>query len=494
MAPFPARHTGKNISLGLDTMIQELGLEGDQWELFCVNDNAANVKLGIKMSQHLNQYLCDIHTLDLCTKDTFKNVPGMKNLLTKTRGIGTFTHQSTVATSELKRAAEREGVSFKKIENPPNTRWSGQYSNLASVHYMKKPLQRLSSTKDSWTDHSLTPQEWKLLEGAVKVLKPVKDTIKAWEAEKEPTMQRVVERLYTMHCVLDDFIENPSNNRHGVGFARELKKQIEKRFPNKGTDNKFRRMANFLAPQFKGMHVEEENKLEAAKQDIKEEVAKFETTLTENDIEEPIIEATDEATPLSPTSKLRLKKTSKTWRMRTQHEEDLLSPLQKEFKEYNKYSLANKHVNILQWWKAHEKILPLLAKVAKKILTIPCSSSKSERVFSTGGNFVTKKRTQLSLTKVEELIIIKENKSQIEIFKEKSGYELKQNKQEPFNLISVNEVIANIVEAEELDFILEDEGTSEDEEEEEVLFDVHHLDDTGDESDFDEDTHLENSD
>ena len=55
-------------------------------------------------------------------------------------------------------------------------------------------------------------------------------------------------------------------------------------------------------------------------------------------------------------------------------------------------------------------------------------------------------------------------------------------------------LIANIVEAEELDFILEDEGTSEDEEEEEVLFDIHHLDDIGDECDFDDDTHLENSD
>ena len=63
MAPFPASHTGKNISLGLDAMVEGLGLGGDQWELFSVNDNAANVKLGIKLSRHLKQYLCDIHRL-----------------------------------------------------------------------------------------------------------------------------------------------------------------------------------------------------------------------------------------------------------------------------------------------------------------------------------------------------------------------------------------------------------------------------------------------
>ena len=35
VAPFPARHTGRNISLSLDAMIEELGLDLDSvnWEL-----------------------------------------------------------------------------------------------------------------------------------------------------------------------------------------------------------------------------------------------------------------------------------------------------------------------------------------------------------------------------------------------------------------------------------------------------------------------------
>ena len=100
VAPFPASHTGKNISLGLDTMIESLGLDGQQWDLFCVNDNASNKKLGIKLSKHLEQYLCDIHTLELGVKDTFKNVLGMKSLMKKTRAIAKYTHKSTVASIE----------------------------------------------------------------------------------------------------------------------------------------------------------------------------------------------------------------------------------------------------------------------------------------------------------------------------------------------------------------------------------------------------------
>ena len=60
-----------------------------------------------------------------------------------------------------------------------------------------------------------------------------------------------------MHFIIDEFISNPSNSRYGVGFARELKKQIKVRFPDKGTENKLNRLANYLAPQFKGIHLED---------------------------------------------------------------------------------------------------------------------------------------------------------------------------------------------------------------------------------------------
>ena len=101
---------------------------------------------------------------------------------------------------------------------------------------MKKPLMKLIANNDDWSEHELNASDWKLIEGAVELLKPVRDTVKAWEAEKTPTMHRVIERLYTMHSIIDDFIAKPSNNRYGVGFGRELKKQIEVRFPNTGTN------------------------------------------------------------------------------------------------------------------------------------------------------------------------------------------------------------------------------------------------------------------
>ena len=81
--PFPHRHQGVTISIGLDSMIEGLGFHQGEIDLFSVNDNAANMKVAIKESKYLKQYLCDIHTLQLAVTDTFSSVPGMKAVLEK---------------------------------------------------------------------------------------------------------------------------------------------------------------------------------------------------------------------------------------------------------------------------------------------------------------------------------------------------------------------------------------------------------------------------
>ena len=49
-------------------------------------------------------------------------------------------------------------------------------------------------------------------------------------------------------------------------------------------------------------------------------------------------------------------------------------------------------------------------------MVIPAASSKSERVFSTGGIFVTAKRNRLAPKKVENIIVIKENSKHMDGF------------------------------------------------------------------------------
>ena len=85
-------------------------------------------------------------------------------------------------TTDLKQECIKENIKFRKIANPPDTRWSGCYDNLVSALHLRKPLQNLTASNENWDNHNLTAGEWRFLEGAVKLWKPVMNSIKAWDA------------------------------------------------------------------------------------------------------------------------------------------------------------------------------------------------------------------------------------------------------------------------------------------------------------------------
>ena len=117
--------------------------------------------------------------------------------------------------------------------------------------------------------------------------------------------------------------------------------------------------------------------------------------------------------------------------------------------------------------------------------------AKSERVFSTGGNFVTTKGNKIVPKKVEDLILILKNKSKIEDFKTRSTYKLKRVETNPFARISVDETLAHMVDREEADLDILVGLATEDTVDDEVLFfinddsdDEYDLDDTNDDEDI----------
>merc|ERR1711879_387484 len=89
-----------------------------------------------------------------------------------------------------------------------------------------------------------------------------------------------------------------------------------------------------------------------------------------------------------------------------QHEDT--SVLGEEMKRYEAKPKVEKTVDICDWWSKQED-LPTLRKVAREILCIPASSSKSERVFSTSGKVCNDRRMRLKPSMVEDLTIMTEN-------------------------------------------------------------------------------------
>ena len=159
--------------------------------------------------------------------------------------------------------------------------------------------------------------------------------------------------------------------RLGIHFAKCLQTMVEARFPEQGMTR--------LDPQFKGCHLSLWNWLGRTKVEME---AKY---MPQLDVEAVEVDLPNPA--LSPTSKLL--------HNNQRNESGTLTELQQELKRYDACTNPGRDADVLSFWRLYQADLPNLARIAKIVLAIPASSSKSERVFSTGGLVVCSLRFNL---------------------------------------------------------------------------------------------------
>jgi len=63
----------------------------------------------------------------------------------------------------------------------------------------------------------------------------------------------------------------------------------------------------------------------------------------------------------------------------------------------------------LRWWSGNSGQFPVVAQVARRLLSIPATSVASERLFSKAGDIITKKRNSLAPHKADMLVFLMDN-------------------------------------------------------------------------------------
>lgn len=80
--------------------------------------------------------------------------------------------------------------------------------------------------------------------------------------------------------------------------------------------------------------------------------------------------------------------------------------------EVQKYSSeVNVECDQLDWWRIHAAIYPNLARLAQQYLGFCASQVASEEIFSTSGNYMTKRRAAMKGPKLEYLVFLNKNDS-----------------------------------------------------------------------------------
>ena len=169
---------------------------GQEVRKTCVSDNAANILLGVRLSE-LNSYGCNIHWQQLGIKNTFENVRGMTKALKTCQALATHLHKSDVDNKLLAAECQKQDHYPKSIKAYQETRWDSQWTCMDSVMYHEKCLESLAK-EGHLVGIVPTISEFLLIKGARKVLEECKITTKLWEGEKAPTINLVIDRLYNM--------------------------------------------------------------------------------------------------------------------------------------------------------------------------------------------------------------------------------------------------------------------------------------------------------
>ena len=160
----------------------------------------------------------------------------MTSVLKKCKEHATFIHKSDVAKDQLARECRKNDHSATVINQNNDTRWDSQLACMSSVLTHQPCLENLARGGiDRFPELLPSISDFLLIKGACENLKKCKVTTKIFEQEKVPTINLVVDRIFTVLEEMDAFIQDRNDRGSGVMFARNLKIEIENRFPEYAT-------------------------------------------------------------------------------------------------------------------------------------------------------------------------------------------------------------------------------------------------------------------
>lgn len=286
---------------------------------------------------------------------------------------------------------------------------------MRSILKLRPALERIREDYSKNTDPKLreaipSAKEFDQVEAIIQALAKVEEMSKFLSSDQNVTICYVVAKLFNIEAFLSSQQSKTSSSPATKSFCKVMNEKLAKRFPKCGTLNKIYAFGALLHPFYRGNIL-----AEFSSQTFRDQIEQFIEDNEKGQAEDlnrvRIEEEEDDEEEYTIEAKIRSQmRTSQVNQANQSIFESAISPLQLEVNRYLTMSdVPPSTVNVLAWWKAHDKEFPLLARAARKYLCIQASSASCERVFSTGGATVTYKRTKLDVENVHMLVYCKDN-------------------------------------------------------------------------------------
>ena len=405
--PLNTSHTGDAMAEVTENLAQE-------WNVldkisFMVRDSAANmVRMGNLVTWEHGD--CTNHTIQLVINDELFGMASVENLVEKCRKVCTFANRSITFSNEVSDAQEPldEGKVAKQLQQDVVTRWNSTYDMLARFVELKEALLTVMA-KPKWEDKvevHFYPSDWELMVKIVSLLKGFKEATLMLSSSAASISQ-----VIPIVKLIGDSLAVSARADHGVKtFKRDLKAALERRFAEKENIDEYTH-ATLLDPRYKKALFRDSDKCELA---VKSLIAKSKVEAVDIDILVPAAPVGAAAAPAVDPSELTIKNLMKKAVDASQKndEQDAITA-EDVLNNYLKSPIEEK--KCLEYWKEYEKnaggckIKMALARLAKKHLTPPATSTDVERLFSVAGNILTDVRNRLLPDNVEKLLFMRAN-------------------------------------------------------------------------------------
>ncbi|CAM4555269.1 unnamed protein product [Leuciscus chuanchicus] len=404
----PERHTAANIADRLSEIIKEWGIQ-----VFCtVHDNASNMNLAMELCEMFPKDLgCTGHTLQLAIKAGLV-LPDVSKAIDAARRVVSHFRHSAVATCALRKRQEQLGIRPNKLQTDCAVRWNSTYIMIQRLFEQRIAVQSVLAdetvTKPAIQKSlSLRASHWEMLEQLIPVLQPLAKATEIMCAELHVGLSFIFPVIFNM---ISTTLRVEASDMTAVrAFKNTVRRQLETRFKLESDDltESIPTVACMLDPRFKHLHFIPEDKREAAHSHLNRLVQDEPLAAKADDVNS---EDTVEGEPVTG-KKARLE----------QDFEQLFGPhyhsgrktgQSTAAEEISAYFLAP-HIptmeNPLQWWARNHDNFPRLAKLCKRYLAVPATSTPSERIFSLAGNTISRLRASLHPAHVDALVFLHAN-------------------------------------------------------------------------------------
>uniref|UniRef100_A0A8C4GRK4 HAT C-terminal dimerisation domain-containing protein n=1 Tax=Dicentrarchus labrax TaxID=13489 RepID=A0A8C4GRK4_DICLA len=402
-------HTGRNIAARLSEVADTFEIpEAKRVSVVC--DNAANMALCVetlKESHEWPEMQCAGHTLQLCINAALKQEPICCAVAASRHLVGHF-KKGHKAKTGLKQKQEQQNVPQHELIQDLSTRWNSTFSTLERLLEHHWPITaglsdpNFTKKSDSST-LDLTTAHWNAVEDIKNVLKPMTTLTELLSEEDNTSLSATVPMLANLkkrHLAITDD-DSPITKKMKSKLVEEIGSRWE--FKNRMM------MTNsaVVDPRFKQLSFLDDAKRDEAYTVVAQLAERLSALSAATGTGEP----GDEEQHVS--KKQKTDKEKEIAMLLCGDEEDLVSTESggRSTEEMKNYLQDRTKIEsgLLGWWKKNQDRYPSLARVAKRLLCIPATSTPSERIFSKAGFIVNKARSCLLPKNVDMLVFLAHN-------------------------------------------------------------------------------------